>query len=142
MKNILIPGLIIGGLLAFLAAKKRALQNLLLNVIDIGINRQKSNIRQLVFNVKFNAENLENVPVSIKQINLNLFAGENRIADYRRSVNLTILPEENREFFIEMQLNNLAAVTTIIQSIAAQQAPEFNVKGTITTDLGTITINS
>ena len=142
MKNILIPGLIIGSILAYLAAKKRALQNLLLNVIDIGINRQKSSIRQLVFNVKFNAENLENVPVSIKQINLNLFAGENRIADYRRSVNLTILPEESREFFIEMQLNNLAAVTTIIQSIAAQQAPEFNVKGTITTDLGTITINS
>lgn len=140
MKNLILPGLIIGGLLAFLAAKKRALQNLLLNVIDIGINRQKSNIRELVFNVKFNAENLENLPVTIKAVNLNLFAGSNMIASYRRSVNLTILPEESKEFFLEMKLNNLSVVTTILQGITAGETPEFNVKGTVTTDLGVINV--
>ena len=140
MKNLILPGLIIGGLIAFLAAKKRALQNLLLNVIDIGINRQKSNIRELVFNVKFNAENLENLPVTIKAVNLNLLAGTNIIASYRRSVNLTILPEESKEFFLEMKLNNLSVVTTILQGITAGQTPEFSVKGTVTTDLGVITV--
>jgi hypothetical protein len=140
MKNLIIPGLIIGGLIAFLAAKKRALQNLILNVIDIGINRQKSNIRQLVFNVRFNAENLENVPVEIRNINLSLFAGNNRITDYRRSVNLVILPEESKEFFIEMNVNNLSIVTTLIQSISTGETPEFVVKGTIITDLGRIEI--
>lgn len=140
MKNLILPGLIIGGLLAFLAAKKRALQNLILNVIDIGINRQKSNIRQLVFNVRFNAENLENVPVEIRNINLSLFAGNNRITDYRRSVNLVILPEESKEFFIEMNVNNLSIVTTLIQSISTGETPEFLVKGTIITDLGRIEI--
>jgi len=140
MKNLIIPGLLIGGLIAFLTAKKRAMQNLILNILDIGINSKKSNIRELVFNVKIEANNQENLPVVIKRINLNLFANQSIIANFNRSVNLTVLPNEEKEFFIEIRLNNLSAVSTIISALAAGEAPELTVKGTVLTDLGTITI--
>jgi LEA14-like dessication related protein len=140
MKNFILPGILIGGLIAFLAAKKRAMQNLILNIIDIGINSKKSNIRELVFNVKIGANNQENLPVVIKRINLNLFANQSIIANFNRSVNLAVLPNEEKEFFIEIRLNNLSAVSTIITALATGQTPELTVKGTVLTDLGTITV--
>ena len=140
MKNLILPGILIGGLIAFLAAKKRAMQNLILNILDIGINSKKSNIRELVFNVKIGANNQENLPVVIKRINLNLFANQSIIANFNRSVNLAVLPNEEKEFFIEIRLNNLSAVSTIITALAAGEAPELTVKGTVLTDLGTITV--
>lgn len=140
MKNLILPGILIGGLIAFLAAKKRAMQNLILNILDIGINSKKSNIRELVFNVKIGANNQENLPVVIKRINLNLFANQSIIANFNRSVNFAVLPNEEKEFFIEIRLNNLSAVSTIITALAAGQTPELTIKGTVLTDLGTITV--
>lgn len=142
MKNFIVPGIIIGGLIAFLMAKKKALENIMLQIIDIGINSKKSNIKELVFNVRFMAENLENVPVTVKKINITLYANNSPISTYKKDTSLTVLPQENKDFFVEMKLNNITAVSTIITAIAAGKAPELNVKGTVTTDLGNITINS
>lgn len=142
MKKILVPGLILGVFIAYLAAKKRALQNLLLEVADIAINSQKTNIKQVVFNVKFAAENRENVPVTINQINLRLFSGQTTLADFNRVVNLTVGPNEVKQFTAEIKISNLAAVSTLLNFLASGEQPEFNVRGNVRTDLGVISINA
>lgn len=142
MRKILVPGLILGVFIAYLAAKKRALQNLLLEVADIAINSQKTNIKQVVFNVKFAAENRENVPVTINQINLRLFSGQTTLADFNRVVNLTVGPNESKQFTAEIKISNLAAVSTLLNFLASGEQPEFNVRGNVRTDLGVISINA
>lgn len=142
MKKLLLPGLLLGGFVAYLMAKKRALQNLLLNVLDIAINSKKTNIRQVVFNVKFSAENRENIGVTINKINLRLFANNVPVADFNRTVLIQVGPNETKELNAEIIIGNLSLVTSLIQILTSGNAPVMEVRGNVVTDLGTITVNS
>jgi LEA14-like dessication related protein len=143
MNNKLILGLgaMAAAAIYFFKGKKEALENIQVRPLDIAINSQKTNIRQLVFNLKLKIANPSNFAVNINNINLDVIINNKKISEFEKSGSTSIEPKNAKTFNIEIVVNNLAVVDVILNTIADGSDINIHLLGNVRTDLGTAIID-
>jgi LEA14-like dessication related protein len=143
MNNKLILGL--GAMAAaafyFLRGKKEALENIQVTPLDIAINSQKTNLLQLVFNLKLKIANPGNFKVNINNINLDVIVNNKKISEFEKSGSTSIEPKNAKTFNIEIIVKNLAVVDVVLNTIADGSDINIHLLGNVRTDLGTAIID-
>jgi LEA14-like dessication related protein len=143
MNNKLILGL--GALAAatiyFLKGKKEALENVRITPLDIAINSQKTNIRNLVFNFKLKIANPGNFKVNINDINLDIIVNNKKISNFQKSNFTSIEPNNAKVINLEISVSNLAVVDVVLNLLADNDGIKINLLGEVNTDLGAILID-
>jgi LEA14-like dessication related protein len=125
----------------FLMGKKQAVENLEIKPIDIAINSQKTNLLKLVFNLKLKLTNPGNFSVKVNNIDVDVLINNRVISDFQKNLPVTIAPKTTEIVLIEITVQNLAIVETILNLLNDSSNVSAGVKGTVTTDLGTAEIN-
>jgi LEA14-like dessication related protein len=143
MNNKLILGL--GALAAaaiyFFKGKKEALENVRITPLDIAINKQKTNFRNLVFNLKLKIANPGNFKVNINTINLDVIVNNKKISNFQKSNITSIEPNNAKTINLEISVSNLAVVDVILNMIADKDGINIHLLGEVNTDLGAILID-
>lgn len=143
MNNKLILGL--GALAAaaiyFFKGKKEALENVRITPLDIAINKQKTNIRNLVFNLKLKIANPGNFKVNINTINLDVIINNKKISNFKKSNITSIEPNNAKTINLEISVSNLAVVDVVLNMLADQDGINIHLLGEVNTDLGAILID-
>jgi LEA14-like dessication related protein len=141
MNNKLILGLLAGAgaLYYFLQGKKGAIEDLLIEPVDIAIDKE-SNFRKLVFNLKLQIKNPSKFIVKVKNIDLDLKVNNKTISNFNSNTVLSLPANSNKIYNIKISVNNLTVITTILEVLADKNIIAA-VTGDITTDLGTVDIN-
>jgi LEA14-like dessication related protein len=143
MNNKLILGL--GALAAaaiyFFKGKKEALENVRITPLDIAINSQKTNIRNLVFNLKLKIANPGNFKVNINTINLDVIVNNKKISNFQKSNITSIEPNNAKTINLEISVSNLAVVDVVLNMLADQDGINIHLLGEVNTDLGAILID-
>jgi LEA14-like dessication related protein len=143
MNNKLILGL--GALAAaaiyFLQGKKEALENVRITPLDIAINKQKTNIRNLVFNFKLKIANPGNFKVNINDINLDIIVNNKKIGNFQKSNFTSIEPNNAKTINLEISVSNLAVVDVVLNMLADNDGIKIHLLGEVNTDLGAILID-
>ena len=120
----------------FLMGKKTAIENLEVKPIDIAINKSKTNFFKAVFNLKLKLTNPGNFAVKVKNIDVDLLVNNKVISVFQKNIPATIAPKSTEIILIEITVQNLAIVETILMIINDSSNVTAGVKGTVTTDLG------
>ena len=143
MNNKLILGL--GALAAaaiyFFKGKKEALENVKITPLDIAINSQKTNIRNLVFNLKLKIANPGNFKVNINTINLDVIVNNKKISNFQKSNITSIEPNNAKTINLEISVSNLAVIDVVLNMLADQDGINIHLLGEVNTDLGAILID-
>jgi LEA14-like dessication related protein len=141
MNNKLILGLLAGAgaFYYFLQGKKGAIEDLQIEPVDIGIDKE-SNFRKLVFNLKLQIKNPSKFVVKVKNIDLDLKVNNKTISNFNSNTVLSLPANSNKIYNIKISVNNLTVITTILEVLADKNIVAA-VTGDITTDLGTVDIN-
>jgi LEA14-like dessication related protein len=143
MNNKLILGL--GALAAaaiyFFQGKKEALENVRITPLDIAINKQKTNIRNLVFNFKLKIANPGNFKVNINDINLDIIVNNKKISNFKKSNFTSIEPNNAKTINLEISVSNLAVVDVVLNLLADNDGIKVHLLGEVNTDLGAILID-
>jgi LEA14-like dessication related protein len=143
MNNKLILGL--GALAAaaiyFFKGKKEALENVRITPLDIAINKQKTNIRNLVFNFKLKIANPGNFKVNINDINLDIIVNNKKISNFQKSNFTSIEPNNAKTINLEISVSNLAVVDVVLNLLADNDGIKIHLLGEVNTDLGAILID-
>jgi LEA14-like dessication related protein len=143
MNNKLILGL--GALAAaaiyFFQGKKEALENVRITPLDIAINKQKTNIRNLVFNFKLKIANPGNFKVNINNINLDIIVNNKKISNFQKSNFTSIEPNNAKTINLEISVSNLAVVDVVLNLLADNDGIKVHLLGEVNTDLGAILID-
>jgi LEA14-like dessication related protein len=143
MNNKLILGL--GALAAaaiyFFKGKKEALENVRITPLDIAINKQKTNFRNLVFNLKLKIANPGNFKVNINTINSDVIVNNKKISNFQKSNITSIEPNNAKTINLEISVSNLAVVDVILNMIADKDGINIHLLGEVNTDLGAILID-
>ncbi len=143
MNNKLILGL--GALAAaaiyFFQGKKEALENVRITPLDIAINKQKTNIRNLVFNFKLKIANPGNFKVNINDINLDIIVNNKKIGNFQKSNFTSIEPNNAKTINLEISVSNLAVVDVVLNLLADNDGIKVHLLGEVNTDLGAILID-
>ena len=143
MNNKLILGL--GALAAaaiyFFKGKKEALENVRITPLDIAINKQKTNIRNLVFNLKLKIANPGNFKVNINTINLDVIINNKKISNFQKSNITSIEPNNAKTINLEISVSNLAVIDVVLNMLADQDGFNIHLLGEVNTDLGAILID-
>ena len=143
MNNKLILGL--GALAAaaiyFFKGKKEALENVKITPLDIAINKQKTNIRNLVFNLKLKIANPGNFKVNINNIDLDIIVNNKKISNFQKSNITSIEPNNAKTINVEISVGNLSVVYVILDMILNQEGINIRLLGEVNTDLGAILID-
>ncbi len=120
----------------FLMGKKKSIENLEIKPIDIAINSQKTNLLKAVFNLKLKLTNPGNFAVKVKNIDVDVLVNNKVISVFQKNIPVTIAPKATEIILIEITVQNLAIVETILMIINDSNNVTAGVKGTVTTDLG------
>ena len=143
MNNKLILGL--GALAAaaiyFFKGKKEALENVKITPLEIAINKQKTNIRNLVFNLKLKIANPGNFKVNINNIDLDIIVNNKKISNFQKSNITSIEPNNAKTINVEISVGNLSVVYVILDMILNQEGINIRLLGEVNTDLGAILID-
>ena len=141
MNNKLILGLLAGAgaFYYFLQRKKEAIEDLLIEPVDIAIDRA-SNWRKLVFNLKLQIKNPSKFVVKVKNIDLLLKVNNKIISNLNSNSVLNLPANSNKIYNIKISVNNFTVITTILEVLADKNIVAA-VTGDITTDLGTVNID-
>lgn len=141
MNNKLILGLLAGAgaFYYFLQGKKAAIEDLLIEPVDIAIDRA-SNIRKLIFNLKLQINNPSKFVVKVKNIDLDLKVNNKTISNFNSNSVLNLPANSNKIYNIKISVNNFIVITTILEVLADKNIVAA-VTGDITTDLGKVDIN-
>lgn len=143
MNNKLILGL--GALAAtaiyFFKGKKEALENVRITPLDIAINKQKTNIRNLVFNLKLKIANPGNFKVNINTINLDVIINNKKISNFQKSNITSIEPNNAKTINLEISVSNLAVIDVVLNMLSDQDGINIHLLGEVNTDLGAILID-
>lgn len=141
MNNKLILGLLAGAgaLYYFLQGKKGAIEDLLIEPVDIAIDKE-SNIRKLVFNLKLQIKNPSKFVVKVKNIDLLLRVNNKIISNFNSNSVLNLPANSNKIYNIKISVNNFTVITTILEVLANKNIVAA-VTGDITTDLGIVNID-
>jgi LEA14-like dessication related protein len=143
MNNKLILGLgaIAAAAFYYFTGKKEAIENIQVRPLDIAINSQKTNFRQLVFNLKLKIANPGNFKVNINNINLDVIINGRKISEFEKTGLTSIEPKNAKTLIIEIVVNNLAVVDVVLNAIADGSDINIHLLGNVGTDLGTAIID-
>jgi len=125
----------------FLMGKKQAVENLEIKPIDIAINSQKTNLLKLVFNLKLKLTNPSNFSVKVNNIDVDVLVNNRVISDFQKLLPVTIAPKQTETVILEITVQNLAVIETVLNILADQQNITAGVKGVVSTDLGVVNID-
>jgi len=125
----------------FLKGKKESLENLLFNPIGIAINKAKTNFFRLVFNFKLQVNNPGTFAVNIQSIDLDVLVNGKVISNFTKELPISIEPKESKILEIEIAIQNLTVIETILEVINNKGKITVTLQGTVLTDLGTANIN-
>jgi LEA14-like dessication related protein len=125
----------------FLKGKKQSLENLLFNPIGIAINKAKTNFFRLVFNFKLQVNNPGTFAVNIQSINLDVLVNGKVISNFTKELPISIAPKESKILDIEIAIQNLTVIETILEVINNKGKITVTLQGEVLTDLGKANIN-
>jgi LEA14-like dessication related protein len=125
----------------FLKGKKKSLENLLFNPIGIAINNAKTNFLRLVFNFKLQVTNPGNFAVNIQSIDLDVLVNGRVISNFTKELPISIAPQESKILDIEIAIQNLTVIETILEVINNKGKITVTLQGEVITDLGKANIN-
>jgi LEA14-like dessication related protein len=125
----------------FLKGKKQSLENLLFNPIGIAINKAKTNFFRLVFNFKLQVNNPGNFAVNIQSIDLDVLVNGKVISNFTKELPISIAPKESKILEIEIAIQNLTVIETILEVINNKGKITVTLQGEVLTDLGKANIN-
>ena len=124
-----------------LMGKKQAIENLEVKPIDIGINSQKTNLLKLVFNLKLKLINPSNFSIKGNNIDLDVLVNNKVISDFKKLLPVFIAPKQTKIVVLEITVQNLAVIETVLNILADQSNITVGVKGVVSTDLGIVNID-
>lgn len=122
----------------FLTGKKAAIENLIVKPIDIAINSSKTNLLRLVFNLKLKITNTSNFSVKVNSIDVDVLVNNNIVGEVQKNLPIVIAPGKTEIVIIELGLQNLSVIETIINIIDMGGKLTAGVQGNVTTDLGKV----
>lgn len=125
----------------FLKGKKESIENLLFNPVGIAINKAKTNFLRLVFNFKLQVTNPGNFAVNIQSIDLNVLVNGRVISNFSKQLPVIIAPKKTELLDIEISVQNLTVIETILNAIADGGKITVSLQGEVITDLGKANIN-
>jgi LEA14-like dessication related protein len=125
----------------FLKGKKQSLENLLFNPIGIAINKAKTNFFRLVFNFKLQVNNPGTFAVNIQSIDLDVLVNGKVISNFTKELPISIAPKESKILDIEIAIQNLTVIETILEVINNKGKITVTLQGEVITDLGKANIN-
>jgi len=125
----------------FLKGKKESLENLLFNPIGIAINKAKTNFFRLVFNFKLQVNNPGTFAVNIQSIDLDVLVNGKVISNFIKELPISIAPKESKILEIEIAIQNLTVIETILEIINNKGKITVTLQGEVLTDLGKANIN-
>jgi len=125
----------------FLKGKQQSLENLLFNPIGIAINKAKTNFLRLVFNFKLQVNNSGNFAVNIQNIDLDVLVNGKVISNFTKELPISIAPKESKILDIEIAIQNLTVIETILEIINNKGKITVTLQGEVLTDLGKANIN-
>jgi LEA14-like dessication related protein len=125
----------------FLKGKKESLENLLFNPIGIAINKAKTNFFRLVFNFKLQVNNPGTFAVNIQSIDLDVLVNGKVISNFTKELPISIAPKESKILDIEIAIQNLTVIETILEVINNKGKITVTLQGEVLTDLGKANIN-
>jgi len=125
----------------FLKGKQQSLENLLFNPIGIAINKAKTNFFRLVFNFKLQVNNPGNFAVNIQSIDLDVLVNGKVISNFTKELPISIAPKESKILEIEIAIQNLTVIETILEIINNKGKITVTLQGEVLTDLGKTNIN-
>lgn len=121
-----------------LTGKKAAIENLIVKPIDIAINSSKTNLLKLVFNLKIKITNTSNFSVKVNAIDVDVIVNNNIIGEVQKNLPIVVAPGKTEIVTIELSVQNLAVIETVLNIIAMGGKLTAGVQGNITTDLGKV----
>lgn len=124
-----------------LIGKKEAIENLEIKPIDIAINKSKTNIFKAVFNLKLKITNPGNFSVKGNNIDLDVLVNNKVISDFKKLLPVFIAPKQTKIVVLEIAVQNLAVIETVLNILADQSNITVGVKGVVSTDLGIVNID-
>ena len=124
-----------------LMGKKQAIKNLEIKPIDIAINSQKTNLLKLVFNLKLKLTNPGNFSVKVNNIDVDVLVNNRIISDFQKLLPVRIAPKQTEIVVLEITVQNLAVIETVLNILADQSNITAGVKGVVSTDLGIVNID-
>ena len=116
--------------------KKEAIGTLEVKPIDLAINKSKTNLLKLVFNLKLKITNPANYAVKINNIDVDIAVNNNIIGDVQKTLPFVIAPGKTEIVTIELSLQNLQVVDVVFNIIANGGKIKASVQGNVSTDLG------
>ena len=125
----------------FLMGKKQAIESLEIKPIDIAINKSKTNILRLVFNLKLKITNPANFAVKLNNIDVDVIVNNKIIGEFQKTLPVTIGANKTESINIEISVGNLQVIDVIFNIIANGGKINAGVTGVIGTDLGDINID-
>jgi LEA14-like dessication related protein len=125
----------------FFKGKKESIENLLFNPVGIAINKAKTNFLRLVFNFKLQVTNQGNFAVNIQSIDLDVLVNGKIISNFSKQLPVMIAPKKTELLDIEIALQNLTVIETILEIINNKGKITVTLQGEVITDLGKANIN-
>ena len=119
-----------------LTGKKAAIENLIVKPIDIAINSSKTSILKLVFNLKLKITNTSNFAVKVNAIDVDVIVNNNIIGEVQKNLPFVIAPGKTEIVTIELSVQNLSVIETVLDIIAVGGKLTAGVQGNVSTDLG------
>jgi LEA14-like dessication related protein len=124
-----------------LMGKKEAIENLAIKPIDIAINKSKTNIFKAVFNLKLKLINPSNFSIKGNNIDLDVLVNNKVISNFQKLLPVFIAPKQTKIVVLEITVQNLAVIETVLNILADQSNITVGVKGVVSTDLGIVNID-
>jgi LEA14-like dessication related protein len=124
-----------------LTGKKAAIENLIVKPIDIAINSSKTSIYKLVFNLKLKITNESNFSVKVNAIDVDVIVNNNIIGEVQKNLPIVIAPNKTEIVIIELSVQNLAIIETVLNIITMGGKITAGVQGNVITDLGKVNFN-
>lgn len=121
-----------------LTGKKAAIENLIVKPIDIAINSSKTNLLKLVFNLKLKITNTSNFSVKVNAIDVDVIVNNNIIGEVQKNLPIVVAPGKTEIVTIELSVQNLAVIETVLNIIAMGGKLTAGVQGNVATDLGKV----
>lgn len=125
----------------FLMGKKQAIESLEIKPLDIAINKTKTNLFRLVFNLKLKITNPANFAVKLNNIDVDVIVNNKTISEFKKTLPVTINANKTESINIEISVGNLQIIDVIFNIIANGGKINAGVTGVIGTDLGDINID-
>lgn len=124
----------------FLMGKKQAIESLEIKPIDIAINKSKTNILRLVFQLKLKITNPANFAVKLNNIDVDVIVNNKIIGQFQKTLPVTIGSNKTEAIIIEISVGNLQVIDVIFNIIANGGKINAGISGIVGTDLGDINI--